>query len=122
VEGSNVTLKARYLLLATGSSCANLKDLPANGKKIFNTDQIWSLRKFPRRMLIVGDGVVGVEFAYIFRMYGVDVVLVELLDRLLPSPDIFEESSRYLARKLKRLGVNVRLKAKVIGTLKKTAD
>jgi dihydrolipoamide dehydrogenase len=66
-------------------------------------------------MLIVGGGAVGVEFAYIFRMYGVDVVLVELLDRLLPSPNIPEESSRYLARKLKRLGVDVRLRAKVIG-------
>jgi dihydrolipoamide dehydrogenase len=115
VEGSDITLKTRYILLATGSSCANLKDLPADGKRIFNTDQIWSLREFPRRMLIVGGGAVGVEFAYIFRMYGVDVVLVELLDRLLPSPDIPEESSRYLARKLKRLGVDVRLRAKVIG-------
>jgi Pyruvate/2-oxoglutarate dehydrogenase complex, dihydrolipoamide dehydrogenase (E3) component, and related enzymes len=115
VEGSDITLKTRYILLATGSSCADLKDLPADGKKIFNTDQIWSLREFPRRMLIVGGGAVGVEFAYIFRMYGVDVVLVELLDKLLPSPDIPEESSRYLARKLKRLGVDVRLRAKVIG-------
>jgi len=115
VEGSDITLKTRYILLATGSSCADLKDLPADGKKIFNTDQIWSLREFPRRMLIVGGGAVGVEFAYIFRMYGVDVVIVELLDRLLPSPDIPEESSRYLARKLKRLGVDVRLKAKVTG-------
>jgi dihydrolipoamide dehydrogenase len=100
VEGSDITLKTRYILLATGSSCADLKDLSADGKRIFNTDQIWSLREFPRRMLIVGGGAVGVEFAYIFRMYGVDVVLVELLDRLLPSPDIPEESFRYLARKL----------------------
>ncbi len=115
VEGSDVSLKAHYILLATGSSCTELTGLKANGKKVLNTDQIWNLREFPRRMLIVGGGAVGVEFAYIFKMYGVDVVLVEVLDRLLPSPDIPEESSRYLTRKLKKLGVDVRLKTKALG-------
>ncbi|WP_448588613.1 dihydrolipoyl dehydrogenase [Thermocrinis sp.] len=112
VEGKEI--KANYILLATGSSCTSLGNLKPDGKKIFDTDSIWSLREFPRRMLIIGGGAVGVEFAYIYRMYGVDVILVELMDRLLPYPSIPEESSRYLARKLKRLGVDVRLKTSVL--------
>jgi len=114
VEEEGRTIKASYILLATGSSCASLENLRPDGKRIFNTDQIWDLREFPRRMLIVGGGAVGVEFAYIYRMYGVEVILVEIMDRLLPSAYIPEESSRYLARKLKRLGVDVRLKTRLL--------
>lgn len=111
VEPSGLELRAKHVLLATGSSTVALGDLFPDGKHIYDTDQIWSLDEFPRRIIVVGGGAVGVEFAYIFRMYGSEVVLVELKDRLLPSPDIPEESSRYLARKLKRLGVDIRLKA-----------
>ncbi|SHK31262.1 dihydrolipoyl dehydrogenase [Thermocrinis minervae] len=113
VEGSDVKLKARFILLATGSSVASLGDLKSDGKYIHDTDSIWSLEEFPKRMLIVGGGAVGVEFAYIYRMYGVDVILVEIKDRILPSPDIPEDSARYLGRKLKKLGVDIRLKTSV---------
>ncbi len=115
VEPEGVELKAKYILLATGSSTASVGDLVPDGKYIFDTDQIWSLEDFPRRILILGGGAVGVEFAYIFRMYGSEVVLVELKDRLLPSADIPEESSRYLARKLKKIGVDIRLKTTLKG-------
>jgi dihydrolipoamide dehydrogenase len=113
VEPSGEELKGRYILLATGSSTTSLGGLVPDGKHVYDTDQIWNLEKFPKRMLIVGGGAVGVEFAYIFRMYGSEVVLVEIRDRLLPSADIPEESSRYLARKLKKLGVDIRLKTTV---------
>ncbi len=110
VEPEGLELKAKYILLATGSSTASLGSLVPDGRYVFDTDQIWSLEDFPKKILIVGGGAVGVEFAYIFRMYGSEVVLIELRDRLLPTPDIPEESSRYLARKLKRLGVDTRLR------------
>jgi len=115
VEPEGVELKAKYILLATGSSTASVGDLVPDGRYIFDTDQIWSLEDFPRRILILGGGAVGVEFAYIFRMYGSEVILVELKDRLLPSADIPEESSRYLARKLKKIGVDIRLKTTLKG-------
>ncbi|WP_029551331.1 dihydrolipoyl dehydrogenase [Thermocrinis jamiesonii] len=114
VEGEEREIKTKFILLATGSSCVSLDNLKPDGRKIFNTDQIWSLKEFPRRMLIVGGGAVGVEFAYIYRMYGVEVILVEMKDRILPYPSIPEESSRYLARKLKRLGIDIRLKTYVL--------
>ncbi len=113
IEPSGDEIKGKYILLATGSSTTSLGNLVPDGKYVYDTDQIWSLEEFPKRILIVGGGAVGVEFAYIFRMYGSEVILVELKDRLLPSPDIPEESSRYLARKLKKLGVDIRLKATV---------
>ncbi len=115
VVPEGIELKAKYILLATGSSTASVGDLVPDGRYIFDTDQIWSLENFPKRILILGGGAVGVEFAYIFRMYGSEVVLVELKDRLLPTPDIPEESSRYLARKLKKIGVDVRLKTTLKG-------
>ncbi|GBC89086.1 Dihydrolipoyl dehydrogenase [bacterium HR13] len=113
VEGEDIELKTDFILLATGSSATSLGSLVPDGRYIYDTDQIWNLESFPKRMLVVGGGAVGVEFAYIFKMYGCDVVLVEIKDRLLPSNDIPEESSRYLARKLKRLGVDIRLKTSV---------
>ncbi|MFN3976621.1 MAG: dihydrolipoyl dehydrogenase [Aquificaceae bacterium] len=113
LEPSGEELKGRYILLATGSSTMSLGNLVPDGKHIYDTDQIWTLEEFPKSVLIVGGGAVGVEFAYIFRMYGSDVILVEIKDRLLPSADIPEESSRYLARKLKKLGVDIRLKTTV---------
>ncbi len=115
VEPEGVELKAKYILLATGSSTTSAGNLVPDGRYIFDTDQIWSLENFPKRILILGGGAVGVEFAYIFRMYGSEVVLVELKDRLLPSADIPEESSRYLARKLKKIGVDIRLKTTLKG-------
>ena len=111
VEPSGEELKAKYILIATGSSTMSIGDLVPDGRHIYDTDQIWSIEEFPKKVIIVGGGAVGVEFAYIFRMYGSDVVLLELKERLLPTPDIPEESSRYLARKLKRIGVDVRLKS-----------
>ncbi|MFN3813765.1 MAG: dihydrolipoyl dehydrogenase [Aquificaceae bacterium] len=113
IEEQNLDIKSSLILLATGSSTASLGNLFPDGRYIYDTDQIWKLEYFPRKILIVGGGAVGVEFAYIFSMYGVDVLLVEIKDRLLPTPDIPEESSRYLARKLKKLGVDIKLKVSV---------
>ena len=113
VEGLNKEIKARYILIATGSSTAPLGDIVPDGKRVHDTDTIWSIEEFPKRVLIVGGGAVGTEFAYIFRMYGSDVTLVEIKDRLLPTQGIPEESSRFLSRKLKKLGVDIRLKTTI---------
>jgi dihydrolipoamide dehydrogenase len=113
VEGEDKRINADFILLATGSSTTKIGQLIPDHKYIYDTDQIWDIEDFPKRLLIVGGGAVGVEFAYMFRMYGSQVVLVEIKDRLLPSDYIPEESSRYLARKLKKLGVDVRLRTSV---------
>ncbi len=113
VEGQDKRLKAKSIIVATGSSTSPLGELRANSKTIHDTDTIWDLEEIPESLLIVGGGASGCEFAFIFRMLGSKVYLVELKDRLLPSPSIPEDSSRYLSRKLKDLGVNIYLKTKV---------
>jgi len=110
VEGEEKTLKTKYVLIATGSSPVAVGDLTPDGKYIFNTDQIWAVREIPKRIVIVGGGAAGTEFAYIFRKYGSEVVLVEIKDRVLPVNDIPEDSSRYLGRKLRELGVELKTK------------
>ncbi len=113
VEGAEERIRAKYVLIATGSRPAGVGDLVPDGRYVLNTDQIWDVDHIPKRLLIVGGGAVGVEFAYIFRMYGSEVTIVELRERLLPSEDIPEDSSRYLSRKLRRLGVDIRTKTTV---------
>ncbi|WP_461831256.1 dihydrolipoyl dehydrogenase [Aquifex sp.] len=113
VEGAEKELKAKYILVATGSSPTSVGNLIPDGKYVIDTDQIWDIDYIPKKVLIVGGGAVGVEFAYIFRKYGSDVVLVEIKERLLPSPDIPEDSGRYLARKLRELGVDIRTRTSV---------
>ncbi len=113
VEGAEETIKTKFILVATGSRPVGVGNLVPDGKYVLDTDQIWDIEEVPRKVLIVGGGAVGVEFAYIFKMYGSDVVLVELQRRVLPSDDIPEDSARYLGRKLKSLGVDIRTKTTV---------
>ena len=113
VEGPEEKIRTRFILLATGSRPVSLGDLVPDGRYVLNTDQVWDIEKLPRKVLIVGGGAVGVEFAYIFRKYGSEVTLVELKRRILPSDDIPEDSARYLGRKLKGLGVDIRTKTTV---------
>ena len=113
VEGPEETIRTRFILVATGSRPSALGDLVPDGKHIFDTDQIWDLEELPKRVLIVGGGPVGVEFAYIFRRYGSEVTLVELKRRVLPSDDIPEDSARYLGRKLRQIGVDIKTRTTV---------
>lgn len=113
VEGAGTSIRTRFVLLATGSRPASVGNLVPDGRCVLDTDQIWDLDRLPRRLLIVGGGAVGVEFAYIFRKYGCEVTLVELKKRILPSDDIPEDSARYLGRKLRQIGVDLRTRTTV---------
>ncbi len=110
IEGSGETIKTKFILIATGSKPGAISQLVPDGKHLLDTDQVWEIEDFPKKVLIVGGGAVGVEFAYIFRAYGSDVTLLELKRRILPSEDIPEDSARYLGRKLKQIGVDIRTK------------
>ena len=121
VEGAEETIKTKYILVATGSRPVAVGNLVPDGKFVIDTDQIWDIESLPRKVLIVGGGAVGVEFAYIFRKYGSEVILVELQRRLLPVDDIPEDSGRYLGRKLRQVGVDVRTKT-TVESWEKTAE
>lgn len=113
VEGAEEEIKTKFILVATGSRPVGVGDLIPDGRYVVDTDQIWNIDFIPKKLLIVGGGAVGVEFAYIFNKYGSEVILVELQRRILPVDDIPEDSARYLGRKLKQLGVDIRTKTTV---------
>ncbi len=98
-------IKGKYILLSTGSSVSGILKYDKTTFKIYNTDTIWGLTEKPKSILIVGAGIVGVEFAYIFKMYDIDAYLVDISKRIIPSES--QDSASYLSKKLKNLGVKI---------------
>ena len=106
-------LKAKNVLIATGARPRSIPPLPVDGEKVVTSREAIVLDKLPSSVAIVGGGAIGVEFAYIYKMYGVDVSVVELLPRLVPNED--EEISPLLERAFSRLGINILTGAGVTG-------
>ena len=104
-------LSTENIILATGATFRELPGLPIDGEKVITSREALELRKVPERAVIIGAGATGAEFSYIWRSYGVDVTLVELLPRLVPNED--EEISRQLERSFANQGINSITGAKV---------
>jgi dihydrolipoamide dehydrogenase len=109
-DGKITPLKAKNVLLATGSEARMLPGLDADDRVLTNIE-ILSLKQMPRSLVIVGAGAVGVEFASIYRSFGSEVTIVEMLPRLVPVED--EEVSKELARVYRKRGINFHTSAKV---------
>ena len=103
-------LKAKNVILATGSEARMLPGLEANDRILTNIE-ILSLRDLPKSLVIVGAGAVGVEFASIYRSFDCEVTIIEMLPRLVPVED--EEVSKELARVYRKRGINFHTSAKV---------
>ncbi len=80
-------IDTKYILVATGSRPKELKDIRFDHKKILDSDDILELEEIPKSLLIIGGGVIGCEFAVIFKKLGADVTLVEMMSQLLPAED-----------------------------------
>ncbi|MFZ0201470.1 MAG: dihydrolipoyl dehydrogenase [Candidatus Sulfotelmatobacter sp.] len=109
-DGKTSHLKANNILLATGSEARMLPGLEVDDRVLTNIE-ILSLKEMPKSLVIVGAGAVGVEFASIYRSFGCEVTLVEMLPRLVPVED--EEVSKELARVYRKRGINFHTSAKV---------
>ena len=103
-------LKAKNIILATGSEARMLPGLEAN-ERILSNIEILGLKEIPKSLVIVGAGAVGVEFASIFRSFDSEVTILEMLPRLVPVED--EEISKELARVYRKRGINFHTNAKV---------
>ncbi len=100
VEGQRYT--GRSIVLATGSYARTLPDLEIGGR-IITSDQALNLDYLPERVVVLGGGVIGVEFASVWRSFGVEVTIVEALPRLVPTEDDF--CSKQLERAFRRRGI-----------------
>ena len=89
VEGplANTTLEASRVIIAVGTRPSSSPTVPINGRTIINSDQILDLPKLPRTMIVVGGGVIGIEYACMFAVLGVRVTVIEKRDRLLEFVD-----------------------------------
>ena len=111
--GGNV-IESKNIVISTGARPRSIAPLPIDGEKIITSRESLTLSDLPKSIIIVGGGAIGVEFAYIYRMYGVDVTIVEMLPRLVPNED--EDISAQLERSFKRENINVMTGAGVIGS------
>jgi dihydrolipoamide dehydrogenase len=103
-------LQAKNVILASGSEARMLPGLEADDRILTNIE-ILSLKEMPKSLVIVGAGAVGVEFASIYRSFGCEVTIVEMLPRLVPVED--EEVSKELARVYRKRGINFHTSARV---------
>ncbi len=110
LDGTKETIDGKYILIATGSVPVSVGNIKIDGEYVLSTeDYMDKLISLPGRVLVVGGGVAGCELGYIMNKYQTEVHIVELMDRLLPSPIISKEISRFLQRKFKKLGINTYL-------------
>jgi len=110
-DGQKEVIKTKNIIIATGSKVMKLPIPGIDSEGVITSDEALSLSELPSRMLIIGGGVVGIEFAGIFKALGVEVTVVEMLPRILPPVD--EEIARRLAQILKRKGIEILTDCKV---------
>ncbi|HYZ36165.1 MAG TPA: dihydrolipoyl dehydrogenase [Pseudonocardiaceae bacterium] len=110
VDGQRYT--GRNVVLATGSYARSLPGLEIGGRFI-TSDQALNLDYLPDRVVVLGGGVIGVEFASVWRSFGAEVTVVEALPRLLPAEDDF--CSKQLERAFRRRGITFKTAARVTG-------
>ncbi|MDO9555042.1 MAG: dihydrolipoyl dehydrogenase [Atribacterota bacterium] len=110
-EGQKEVIKTKNIIIATGSKVMKLPIPGIDSEGVITSDEALSLSKLPSRMLIIGGGVVGIEFAGIFKALGVEVTVVEMLPRILLPID--EEIARRLTQLLKRKGIEILTDCKV---------
>ena len=117
-KGESVVLRAQQTLVATGSQVLELPFAKSTGRFILNSDSILEIAEVPQSMAIIGGGVIGMEFASLFAMFGSEVTVIERLDQILPLEDI--DCVAELTRFLRKLGVKI-LTGKTVSAITESA-
>jgi len=104
-KGKVTEYAATNIIIATGARSRELPNLPQDGKKIIGYREALVLPQLPKKMVVVGSGAIGVEFAYFYNSMGVDVTIVEYMPNIVPIED--EEVSKQLARSFKKSGITI---------------
>ena len=104
--------EAKNIIIATGARSRELPGLPQDGKKVIGYREAMTLSKQPKKLIVVGSGAIGIEFAYFYNTMGTEVTLIEYQDRIVPIED--EEISKQLERSFKNSGIKILTNAEVI--------
>ncbi len=110
-DGKSTTYEADHVIISTGARTKQLPNIKIDFKKIIGYRKAMSLEKQPKKMVIMGSGAIGSEFAYFYNSIGTEVILVEYLDNVVPRED--EEVSKQLGRSFKKAGIKVMTSASV---------
>jgi len=102
---------ADHVIIATGARSRELPFLPIDGKKVIGYRQAMVLPEQPKKMIIIGSGAIGVEFAYFYNSMGTEVTIIEFLPNVVPLED--EEVSKQFERSLKKSGIKVMVNSSV---------
>ncbi len=119
-NGEQEIIVPKFLIIATGSRPRTLPGLTIDGEYVLTSDEALELTELPKSIIIVGGGVIGIEWASMLSDFGVEVTVVESASRILPTED--EEISKEMARLLKKRKVKVVTGAKVLAETLSKAD
>jgi dihydrolipoyl dehydrogenase len=115
-DAGSERIAATNIVIATGSAPVDVKAWPRDRATIVNSDDAVGLARIPKRLLVIGGGVIGLEFATVYRRLGAEVLVVEMMPQILTGTDI--EIGKTLGRILKKQGIEIMLNTKV-GALEK---
>lgn len=104
-DGKTTTYEADHIIISTGARAKELPNVKVDGKKIIEYRKAMSMEKQPKKMVVMGSGAIGCEFAYFYNAIGTEVTIVEYLDNIVPRED--EEVSKQLARTFKKNGIKI---------------
>ena len=104
-DGKVTEYTADHIIIATGARSRELPNLPQDGKKVIGYRQAMTLSEQPKKMIVVGSGAIGVEFAHFYNAMGTEVTIVEFMPNVVPVED--EDISKQFERSLKKSGITV---------------
>lgn len=104
-DGKVTEISADHIIIATGARSRELPNLPQDGKKVIGYRQAMTLPTQPKKMIVVGSGAIGVEFAHFYNSMGTDVTIVEFMPNIVPVED--EDISKQMERSLKKSGITI---------------
>jgi dihydrolipoamide dehydrogenase len=110
-EGKKTVYSAENIIIATGARARQLPSMKIDDKKIIGYRKAMTMEKQPKKMVVVGSGAIGVEFAYFYNSIGTEVTIVEYLDRIVPVEDV--EVSKALEKIYKKSGITIMTSSEV---------
>jgi dihydrolipoamide dehydrogenase len=119
VSPSGDVLEAKAIIIATGARSRSLPGMQIDGEKIITSREALELKSVPKRLVVVGAGAIGMEFAYLFRSYSAEVTVIEMMPQVLPLED--DDTAAEVAKAFKKQGIQLLVDTRTEGIEPKDA-